>query len=187
MRLRVVGLVAVMAMVLASCGGGAPEAAGPSEGIQVHGDWTIDIYDEDGSLDRHVEFSNALTPPGEDLLLELLAAERTTGPWQIWIADTNSGPCQTTQPSDGHCRIDATTVVENDRLTLTGSIVVENDADVTLVRTIVSRCTQNTTPADCLSLGMQTSTEFTRTTIPAEPVTAGQSVQVQVAISFTSG
>lgn len=42
MRYRLVGLAAVVALILASCGGGAPEAAGPAEGIQVHGEWTID-------------------------------------------------------------------------------------------------------------------------------------------------
>ena len=47
MRLKLVGLLAVLMMIVASCGGAVPEAAGPSEGIQVHGDWTIDIYNED--------------------------------------------------------------------------------------------------------------------------------------------
>ena len=87
MRVRAVGVVALMALVLASCGGATPEAAGPSEGIQVHGDWTIDIYNPDGTLDEHVEISNALGPNGDAQLINHLACGVTTGGlWEIELS-----------------------------------------------------------------------------------------------------
>ena len=50
---------------------------GMSEGIQVHGDWSIEVSDPDGTLVEKREFKNALAfPQGTDLLLWLLAGER---------------------------------------------------------------------------------------------------------------
>ena len=48
---------------------------GTSEGIQVHGDWTIAVHDPDGTLVERREFKNALTIHGEGLLLWLIAGE----------------------------------------------------------------------------------------------------------------
>jgi hypothetical protein len=64
MRNRLVGIVAAIGMILTACGGATSDAAGPSEGIQVHGDWTIEIYNADGTLDERFEFSNSLTQYG---------------------------------------------------------------------------------------------------------------------------
>lgn len=35
---------------------------GQHEGIKVHGHWTIEVHNSDGSLVRHVEFENSLAP-----------------------------------------------------------------------------------------------------------------------------
>jgi hypothetical protein len=96
-RLRSIGLFAVLVLVIASCGSGSPEAGDSSEGIQVHGDWTIDIYNKDGSLDQHVEFSNALKDQGAHDLISALAGLRTfSGDWQILLEGLVNDPC----PSD---------------------------------------------------------------------------------------
>ncbi len=39
---------------------GKPAAKGAQEGIKVHGHWTIEVRNPDGSLDKHVEFENAI-------------------------------------------------------------------------------------------------------------------------------
>src|ERR1700747_3718133 len=45
---------------------------GQHEGIKVHGHWTIEVRNPDGSLTRHVEFENSLDPgatlPGQPVL-----------------------------------------------------------------------------------------------------------------------
>jgi len=65
-------------------------AEGPSEGIKVHGDWTIDILDPDGTLVRRVEFENVLRSEGAQRLVQALA----TG--QVWPDyDDGSGPVET--------------------------------------------------------------------------------------------
>jgi hypothetical protein len=38
------------------------QRGGPHEGIKVHGHWTIEVRNSDGSLARHVEFENSLDP-----------------------------------------------------------------------------------------------------------------------------
>ena len=49
-------------------GGDTQASAVPHEGIDVHGDWKVAIYNEDGSLDREYAFSNALRPGAGSLL-----------------------------------------------------------------------------------------------------------------------
>ena len=39
-----------------------PSGKGTHEGITVHGHWTIEVRNQDGSLARHVEFENSLDP-----------------------------------------------------------------------------------------------------------------------------
>src|SRR5437879_3747133 len=41
----------------------AAPAGGPQEGIQVHGAWTIDVREPDGTLVEHREFENAFQNP----------------------------------------------------------------------------------------------------------------------------
>lgn len=64
---------------------------GKAEGIQIHGQWTIEVRNRDGSVAKHVEFENALTPDdGPFLLAGLLSGNLTTGAWSIWLAATPS-------------------------------------------------------------------------------------------------
>jgi len=58
----------------------APEDRGaPSEGIRVRGTWTIDVFDPDGTLVRHVEFENALQAEAADWLANALHLGLTWG------------------------------------------------------------------------------------------------------------
>ena len=62
------------------------DAPGPSEGIKVHGSWTIDVLEPDGTLVSHVEFQNALLVEAADLLVLWLADGSNTniGTEQFW-------------------------------------------------------------------------------------------------------
>ena len=194
MRFRTVGLLAVIGLVVASCGGGAPKAAGPSEGIQVHGDWTIDIYNEDGSLDDHIEFSNQLSGDAQRRLVQTLTGAQTIGLWSIWFAELGSDLC----PTDplGDCLItDATVSAEDldganweDAIRLTGSSTVEADGTINFVATSVGFCPPDTAPDSCVD--QDSGFYFTSKNLDVvdqKDVVVGQVVGIQVDISFTSG
>src|SRR5579862_760999 len=67
---------AVTASVALGSGLGAAQSrtapsGGPSEGIKVHGHWTIDVRNPDGSLSSHSEFDNHLSAGGMTLAMAL--------------------------------------------------------------------------------------------------------------------
>lgn len=201
MRLRALGLLAVLALMAASCGGVLPEAGGPSEGIQVHGDWTIDIYNEDGSLDRSLTFSNGLLSNGAAIIASALAGQSTIGVWGVTIAGANGVElCPSGPDVNGGCWIPVTrafTTTEDlagdsarETLRLSGSTTVEVDGSIAAVSTNVGSCEPSVAPADCFPVNRDNG--FTAKTLDEDgldpiPVIAGQQVQVQVDISFTSG
>jgi hypothetical protein len=206
MRNRLVGLVALLGLILAGCGGGAPETADPTEGIQVHGDWTIDIYDTDGTLDQHVQFSNGLTANGAELLTTLIARQTAIGVWGISLEESPTTDLCPSQ-ADGDCWIPLPGQVtledldgdsSNETLRLAGSQDMEVDGTIASVRTNVGTCAVDTPPNACFQADRNnvftikdvTALDWDGDGTPNDgpiPVSAGQAVQVQVEISFTSG
>ncbi len=69
---------------------------GQSEGIKIHGHWTIEVRNPDGKLVSHTEFENALNPP-EAILANVLTGRTTAGTWEVGLGTTDStaGPCGT--------------------------------------------------------------------------------------------
>lgn len=65
---------------------------GTGEGIQVHGWWTIEVRNRDRSVAKHVEFENALTAGGQEILPLLLAGNTVSGAWYVYI-EGNPSPC----------------------------------------------------------------------------------------------
>lgn len=100
MRKWIVGLVSAVSIVAVSMGllmsTGAPvststtlSASTPdslSEGIQVHGDWAIEVRNPDGTVAEHREFQNAFMAP--EVLANLLTRSRFLAGWEI---RTNGG------------------------------------------------------------------------------------------------
>lgn len=194
MRRRLVGLSALMALVVASCGTGSPEAAAPSEGIQVHGDWSIAVYDGDGTLDRQIEFSNELSSGGISALVDLLTGEASTGgAWQIHIEGiSDDEPPQRVDlcPEDAvpnACLIDGIQAVGSgptgSTVTLQGETSVEIDGMIGNVFTRLRRCSAAVAPVDCTS---GSSSTFSVKSLDApEAVSAGQTVQVEVTFAIS--
>ena len=64
-----------------------PAPKGQSEGIKVHGHWTIEVRNPDGSVVRHVEFENSLVTTGDNtgasLLAGVLGRVVTPGSWIV--------------------------------------------------------------------------------------------------------
>lgn len=199
MRVRFVGLVALMALMLASCGGASPEAGGPSEGIQVHGDWTIDIYNEDGSLDEHVEFSNDLTDSAPETLATFFARTRTIGSWAIVLNDTSGqdicfDQCFIEEEGARFAGLAESTdlMVEyvstpSPRVRLSGSVVAEEDGATNDVSTVNYTCDPTVATSDCPGLSESTIRSITQTFLPErKTISSGQTVQVVVDISFNT-
>ena len=69
---------------------GAAPGGGSTEGIKVHGHWTIEVRDPDGSLVSRTEFDNALSG-GTSRLPKVLARVYTIGLWGVKLGDIN-GP-----------------------------------------------------------------------------------------------
>jgi hypothetical protein len=54
---------------------------GLSAAINVHGGWSIDVTNPDGTLAEHREFNNALVLGGQRALAKLLGGDRAAGGW----------------------------------------------------------------------------------------------------------
>ncbi len=199
-------------MVLASCGGTPPEASGPNESIQVHGDWTINIYNEDGSLDSHVEFSNDLTNGGSEVLADVLSGASNYGAsggnspeWEIVLGETGgvdftgTSPCTDQYPKSPSvpenpalflteaCYIVASVAVTGGPsfgIELTGSVEADRAGTIDIVETTHDQFFQ--VSENQFSRKVRVFTRNIEAPLPID-VQAGQTIQVQVDISFTSG
>jgi hypothetical protein len=94
----------------------APPAAkssshGPSDGIKVHGYWTIEVRNPDGKVAKHLEFENqlctafvdpgtgAFVPGGDTTLAFLFTGQAAPGAWSIVLGNPEAGSapnCDTT-------------------------------------------------------------------------------------------
>jgi hypothetical protein len=90
----------VCALVLAALGTvtlGAQttgRTGGPSEGITVHGHWTIEIRHRDGTLVERKEFENALGEAGPLFLSAFLGRQWSPGLWNVKLTLPSGGSTQ---------------------------------------------------------------------------------------------
>lgn len=177
---KLLSLGAAMALLVGACGGASLEAGGTPEGIQVHGDWTIDVYNEDGTLDQRVEFENALDLVGPLTISNLLTGTRTAGDFVItYFASGPSGATESFWNASAEV-VDGTVVA-----TAEGSIAEERDS-IERVGTGLYLCGSDVAPDNCGVDGFAWGVTEKVLDQPVE-VATGQTVQVEVVISFTSG
>jgi hypothetical protein len=81
-----------------------PSAKGTQEGIKVHGHWTIEVKNPDGTVVTRREFENSLAGPGgvsgANTLAGLLSGNYVVGPWGITLFGS-PGPCSTATSTIG--------------------------------------------------------------------------------------
>ncbi len=70
-QILVISLITLLALGTA-CAWISPSSDATSEGIKVHGHWTVTVTNPDGSVDTVHEFDNEITNLGKDLLIHLL-------------------------------------------------------------------------------------------------------------------
>lgn len=192
MTRRIALLMTVLALVTSACGtsqelaevetlavaapvtaGTAPAPGGNDEGIEVHGHWTIEVRNPDGSLDERYEFENALVDYGKQALGELLdtSFQATLDRWEIL-----AGGVVFQNPSVGTIDADGDRFYET--LVVSGSTTFGSDVNIGTVST---------------SMWLVFSVDegpverpFTERALDASiPVVAGQDVEITVEISFS--
>jgi len=188
---------------------------GQHEGIKVHGHWTIEVRNANGSLATHREFENSLQSSGGALLANVLAAGATAGAWVIHLdGSTNaSSPClpapantTLTQAGSTSCVIVPSQFASlaanfgafgtlnvsasssgTGQLVLNGTAVAAQNGAVGNVSTYLGLC-GNTTPPSTCSQNIGNLLQFTAVTLSAAQVvqvSVGQTIAVTVNISFS--
>jgi hypothetical protein len=178
----------------------AGDPSGVGEGIEVHGDWVIEVRNADGSLAERREFENTLNATGAHYLTRLLDRSATMGAWAITLYG-NPGPCADISPSE-YCVIRETVggaltgltgthftplSISNtqnpNELVLQGNFDAPHDGQVEWVQTWACiTMPPNLDPGQCNNAGGT----FTSTQLgtPVNVLT-GQQVLVTVRISFS--
>lgn len=219
--------------VTAAPGKRAPK--GNHEGITVHGHWTIEVRNPDGSLARHVEFENSLVQPGgASYITQLMLGTTVPGGYSIYMtsgpAGGGFGPCaggdecilsgSITSPTPGSFSNSAVTLacssapgtcfpltvtpnmpvsggVTSEGFTLIGTATAPASTGggtitdvyvypLTCGNPTITTSTQATamSPSTCASTATAAQLSLTHATLAAVPVTAGQSIVVNVQLSF---
>jgi len=179
------------------------ETSNPSQDIDVHGHWIIQVFDPDGELVSRNEFDNFLA--SRITLAMILSREKTVGNWSVLVSGPHGDsfsrdmrPCVICEPSDPQTdpyhyfpNLTVTreaTTTGRDKLVLSGRMTVEIDGSVGEVFTRLSTCDPTVSPADCPgSASVSRGGDFTGTYLPMGsriPVTAGQEILVIVEITF---
>jgi hypothetical protein len=69
-----------------------PHAGGPQEGIKLHGHWTIDVKNPDGTLVKHNVFDNQLQYDGTQYLTALISGYAAAGDYAIYFTNATATP-----------------------------------------------------------------------------------------------
>jgi hypothetical protein len=179
-------------------------SGGPQEGIKVHGDWTIVVLNEDGTIAARHQFKNSLSAAGDadKLLADLLAGNVSAGQWVIAFTAgnlcnaSNFSGCSISQSgfasfaNSKNLTVNVPTVgPDAKKLILNGSVKVTNAGTVDQVETRLTSCPGSVAPSSCVSsvtFGYSIPNTFTFRFLPTPtPVVANQTVDITVVISFS--
>jgi len=181
------------------------------DGVKVHGHWTIQVLNADGSLAVREEFENALSADGANAIARLLGRGASAGWWGVELAaapSATTGPCGVSNGTPVPCWIfepaitnvapgaSSTNLVVTEpgsggapSLTMSGSVGTSaaTASQIDIVGTHLMRCSPSTAPsAPCGAPGIAGTLRFTSHTLATPiPLQPGQFVQVTVVISFS--
>jgi len=186
--------------------------SGTGQGIKVHGHWTIEIREPDGSTVSRHEFDNALEDETPRELARILGRLRSVGRWSITIDDSdgiavgNDRPCVTDLGNPTRCLIHEASEnpgmssvfwnmtlevpssgANQDQLVLRGSAIAGRDGTVSRVETRMAICLGSVASADCTVLVFPgaVTVAFSSRNIANVAVQTGQEILVIVAFSFS--
>jgi hypothetical protein len=180
---------------------------GQHEGIKVHGHWTIEVLNPDGTLVTHREFENSLADAPFSLLPPILSRTLTVGFWAVLLDGTGGGPCASAgcQVSEGgapnfsgyvpynNLQVSTAGVPPNGnvlraQLVLSGTATALASSAVNQVQTILTYCPNTIAPGAIAAnvSSCQLGFAFTSAALAAPvQVSSGQSIAVTVNISFS--
>ena len=171
---------------------------GTQEGIKVHGHWTIEVSDPDGTLVEHREFDNALHEEyGAIALARVLARQRTLAYWGIELTSYAIQPYfkvelqETGDPGTGAHMFKTLTVEFIDSgenagtIILSGTATAHQDGKISYVQTNLHTVSPDQAPSAPQFTGTHWSSPFTESTLsPGVDVSEGQQVLATVVLSF---
>lgn len=177
---------------------------GQHEGIKVHGHWTIEVRNPDGTVVRHKEFENSLAGGGAFVLSTVLARTNSVGQWQINLTgpvgstpcpgSVNVGDCiiqENGSPVTGSGIFNALTVATTtgagglNVLQLTGTATASGNGQITAVQSFVNACAGGSCAPATAGGSITAGYLFTQAVIQPINVASGQTIAVTVDISFS--
>jgi hypothetical protein len=209
-KLSVAGLTVVVAALVAASAFGAfthhgvaaaakgASAAGKDPnaiGVQVHGQWTIQVRSKSGRVVRTAHFHNDLTAVGASQIARVLDHTTSLGGWTVELFGTNQpcggrNACDIAEPNiapasfNGSPSYNLTVTSISGGFELEGTAVPDHDTNLTQVWTILAQCPIATAHPDCT--GANDWGQVTTRILPAMiPVTAGQQVLAKVDLTFS--
>lgn len=183
MKAKMICLLATAGLLLAACGAsGSDQGGGFGEAIAVHGNWTIDVLNPDGTLDEHHNFQNAFT--GAFALAPVLAMNKVVDGWGVLIVgdtdlcDDLFTDCRlNSDVASDEALLSVTEDGATNEVVLTGTVVVDVGGNIVGVEGLLGVCNPGT---NCSIFR-----GFSDKTLDSPiAVTAGQAVQVEVRYSF---
>jgi hypothetical protein len=185
---------------------------GSHQGIKVHGHWTIEVRNPDGTLVSHRELENALiqgTASGSGAIAALLGRANTAGFWQVGLSGGAGGTanacsggagaftvCYIAEPSDtgigGGLGVAKTLTVSAPtsganagQLVLAGAMAAPATGTITSVITNLELCAPSVPLGGCNGSNNSSSPFITSATFSSISVVAAQTIQVTVVLSFS--
>ena len=186
----------------------APSNPGANS-IGVHGHWTIEVRESDGTRVTRHEFDNLLSGAGLPIL-QTLARVATPGQWAVIVTDiysvgspcTSQVQCVLHEPGDTAVFQNSTRfLVLNvslegspvpNKLVLQGTFTVPAAGQISRVMSILEQCDNTVAPGDppCAGTPMVVTSHDMRFSaappVGPIPVAAGQIVQVRVELTFSA-
>lgn len=177
---------------------------GKHEGIKVHGHWTIEVRNPDGTLVSHREFENSLLPSAA--LASILARQNSVGLWEVGLnvggtpPQTNNClaiPClNIAEPGYffGSSSNNLSVTASGNSLVLSGTITADQSGTISEVQTVGIGCPATVAPSAPCPAGTSTFNNgtptgaftFTQANLSQGiPVSAGQIIAFTVNISFS--
>jgi hypothetical protein len=182
------------------------------QGIKVHGHWTIDVRNPDGTVVAHREFENTLGTL-QNSLAAVLSRAGSVGFWKIELQDPNGtanqiGPCINSQAANRGVQCDiiepgwasasggalsfqfptltvSTAGSNSAQLVLSGTAVASVSDSIALVLTLLNVCAPTVAPSTPCATTQPVLFTVAALTNNFVNVTPGQTIAVTVTISFS--
>ncbi|MFZ0821405.1 MAG: hypothetical protein WAM91_15160 [Candidatus Acidiferrales bacterium] len=188
---------------------------GQTEGLTVHGHWTIVVKNPDGKVVSLTEFENTITAGGKVVLASILGQNSVPGPWAIAfsggtltnpclgagscvIVQAGTGyvaPCLASPGAPGVCSPNLAVNYNSNStsFSLTGTFTVGVGGNITSVQTTLGSCGNAQTVPMCLAnpvpttgfIGSIITNPFSSAPLPGSGVPVAANQIVQVTVTFS--